>query len=251
MTVNWSKNNSEVTKLFGDLETLVLGSYWSMNIEARLGEPYGVMYGNGYLRDDQGNLLLTSGGNLRRDPERRILGNYNPDWNGGIANRFSLGAFDLSVLVDGQRGGDIFSVTNWFGEYAGVLKSTLRGREIDFCDPGIIIDGILPDGTRNTSVAVCPEDFFGRNYGINEASIDDASYIKLREVRLGYQLPTSWVSWTGFSAGSFSLIGRNLALWSNIENIDPETAFDASNVQGIEFGQFPSVRSWGFSLSLR
>ena len=251
MTVNWSKNNSEVTKLFGDLETLVLGSYWSMNIEARLGEPYGVMYGNGYLRDDQGNLLLTAGGNLRRDPERRILGNYNPDWNGGIANRFSLGAFDLSVLVDGQRGGDIFSVTNWFGEYAGVLKSTLRGREIDFCDPGIIIDGILPDGTRNTSVAVCPEDFFGRNYGINEASIDDASYIKLREVRLGYQLPTSWVSWTGFSAGSFSLIGRNLALWSNIENIDPETAFDASNVQGIEFGQFPSVRSWGFSLSLR
>ena len=251
MTVNWSKNNSEVTELFGDLETLVLGTYWSMNIEARKGEPYGVMYGNGYLRDDQGRLLLTAGGMPQRDPERRILGNYNPDWNGGIANRFSLGAFDLSVLVDGQRGGDIFSVTNWFGEYAGVLKSTLRGREIDFCDPGIIVNGILPDGSTNTSVAVCPEDYFGRNYGINEASIDDASYVKLREVRLAYQLPTKWVSWTGFSAGSFSLIGRNLALWSNIENIDPETAFDASNVQGIEFGQFPSVRSWGFSLSLR
>ena len=251
MTVNWSKNNSEVTELFGDLETLVLGDYWSMNIEARKGEPYGVMYGNGYLRDDQGRLLLTAGGMPQRDPERRILGNYNPDWNGGIANRFSFGAFDMSVLVDGQRGGDIFSVTNWFGEYAGVLQSTLRGREIDFCDPGIIVDGILPDGSANTNVSVCPEDYFGRNYGINEASIDDASYIKLREVRIGYQLPTSWVSWTGFSSGSFSLIGRNLALWSNIENIDPETAFDASNVQGIEFGQFPSVRSWGFSLSFR
>jgi hypothetical protein len=155
------------------------------------------------------------------------------------------------MLLDGQMGGDIFSVTNWFGEYAGVLESSLRGREVDFCDPGIIVDGILPDGSRNTSVAVCPEDYFGRNYGINEASIDDASYIKLRELRLGYQLPTSWVAWTGFSSGSFSLIGRNLGLWSRIENIDPETAFDASNVQGIEFGQFPSVRSWGFSMSLR
>ena len=251
MTVNWSKNTSEVTELFGDLETLVLGSYWSLNIEARLGEPYGVFFGNGYLRDDQGNLLLTAAGMPQRDPVRRILGNYNPDWIGGIQNRFSYGSFDLSVLVDGQAGGDIFSVTNWFGEYAGVLESSLRGRETDFCDPGIIQDGILPDGTRNTTQVVCPQDFFGRNFGINEASIDDASYIKLREVRLGYELPTEWVSWLGFSGGNFALIGRNLALWSNIENIDPETSFDASNVQGIEFGQFPTARSIGFALSLR
>jgi hypothetical protein len=55
----------------------------------------------------------------------------------------------------------------------------------------------------------------------------------------------------GFSGGDVALIGRNLALWSNIENIDPETAFDASNVQGIEFGQFPSARSLGFSISIR
>jgi hypothetical protein len=251
MTVNWSKNNSEVTDLFGDLETLVLGSYWSMNIEARKGEPYGVMYGNGYLRDGSGDLLLTAGGMPQRDPERRILGNYNPDWNAGISQRFSYGAFDLSMLVDGQMGGDIFSVTNWFGEYAGVLESSLRGREVDFCDPGIIVDGILPDGSRNTSVAVCPEDYFGRNYGINEASIDDASYIKLREVRVGYELPDAWVDRVGFRGGNLSLIGRNLFLWSRIENIDPETAFDAGNVQGIEFGQFPTARSIGFSLSLR
>ena len=251
MTVNWSKNNSEVTELFGDLETLVLGSYWSMNIEARLGEPYGVFFGNGYLRDDQGNLLLTASGRIQQDPVRSILGNYTPDWNGGISNRFSFGAFDLSMLVDGQWGGDIFSTTNWWGEYAGVLESSLRGREVDFCDPGIINDGILPDGTQNTSVSVCPMTQFHGNYGKQESAIDDASYIKLREVRIGYQLPTSWVSWTGFSSGNFSLIGRNLGLWSKIENIDPETAFDASNVQGIEFGQLPTVRSWGFSLSLR
>ena len=255
MTVNWSKNTSEVTELFGDLETLVLGSYWSMNIEARLNEPYGAFYGNGYLRNDNGDLMLTSGGLPQQDPVRRVLGNYNPDWIAGVQNRFSWGPMDVSVLVDGQSGGDVFSVTNWFGEYAGVLQSSLQGREIDFCDPGIVVGGILPDGSRNgdgaNEVMVCPQDYFGRNFGINAASIDDASYIKLREVRLGYELPDAWVDRVGFTGGNLSLIGRNLFLWSRIENIDPETAFDASNVQGIEFGQFPTARSIGFSLSLR
>jgi TonB-linked SusC/RagA family outer membrane protein len=268
MTVNWSKNTSEVTELFGDLETLVLGSYWSMNIEARKGEPYGVFFGNGYRKDDQGRWLLDSRGRPQTDPERRILGNYNPDWVGGIQNRFSYGPLDLSVLVDGQSGGDIFSTTNWFGEYSGVLESSIRGRENDICDPGIVVDGVLPDGSINgdgvNDVTVCPEAYFHRNFGNHEASIDDASYIKLREIRLGYtinaaspgasaggSLPQRFISQLGFSGVDIALIGRNLALWSNIKNIDPETAFDASNVQGIEFGQFPTARSLGFSVSIR
>lgn len=259
MTVNWGKNNSEVTELYGDLETLVLGSYWSMNIEARLGEAYGVFFGNGYLTengDGTGAWLLDSRGRPQRDTKRRILGNYNPDWIGGISNRFSYGPLDLSVLVDGQKGGDIFSVTNWFGEYAGVLESTLRGRETDFCDPGIVVAGIMPDGSVNgdgvDDVTVCPESYFGRNYGNQAAGIDDATYFKLREVRLGYQIPAKFMGRFGFSGGDIAIIGRNLLLWApNIDNIDPETAFDASNVQGIEFGQYPSARSFGLSLSIR
>jgi hypothetical protein len=199
-----------------------------------------------------------------------VLGNYNPDWTGGIQNRFSYGPAELSVLVDGQRGGNVFSVTDWFGEYAGVLESSLRGRENDVgpgvgplgapnasgvrapigCDPGIIVEGVLPNGSANT-YPICPVTYFGRNFGIHEASIVDASYIKLREVRLGYRLPSRVVTRFGFSGGNVALIGRNLALWSKAENIDPETAFDASNVQGIEFGQHPTARSIGFSLSIR
>jgi TonB-linked SusC/RagA family outer membrane protein len=255
MTLNWGKNSSEVTELFGDLETLVLGEYWSMNIEARKGEPYGAFFGNGYLKDEQGRWILDSRGRPRTDPERRILGNYNPDWVGGIQNRFSYGPWELSVLVDGQYGGDIFSTSNWFGEYSGVLESTLRGREDDTCEPGIVVEGVLPNGSVNgdgvDDVTVCPQDYFHRNFGNHEAGIDDASYIKLREVRLGFALPTSLMQRFGFSGGDLSLIGRNLFLWSKIDNIDPETAFDASNVQGIEFGQHPTARSLGFSISIR
>jgi TonB-linked SusC/RagA family outer membrane protein len=282
MTVNWSKNNSQVRELYGDLETLVLGTYWSLDVEARGPRrdengrvveyyPYGTLFGNGYLRDDQGRLMLTASGVPRVDPTRRVLGNYNPDWTGGIQNRFRFGPAELSVLVDGQKGGNVFSVTDWFGEYAGVLESSLRGRENDMapgigplgapnattgvrnpigCDPGIVVQGILPDGSENT-YPICPTTYFGRNFGIHEASLLDASYVKLREIRLGYTIPERFMGRFGFSGGSLALIGRNLALWSKAENIDPETAFDASNVQGIEFGQHPTARSIGFSLSIR
>ena len=194
-------------------------------------------------------------GRPQRDPTRKILGNYNPDWVGGIQNRFGYGAFDLSVLVDGQYGGDIFSTTNWFGEYSGVLESSLRGRENDICDPGLVVPGVLPNGSVNgdgvDDVTVCPELYFHRNFSIDQSGIDEASYIKVREVRLGYRIPESFMSRLGFSGGDIALIGRNLFLWSKIDNIDPETAFDASNVQGIEFGQHPTARSLGFSVSIR
>lgn len=266
LTLNWAKNNSQVRELYRDLETLVLQSYWSLDVEARGPRrdengkvveyyPYGTMFGNGYLTDDEGRWMLSEGGLPRRDPVRRVLGSYTPDWSGGIQNRFAFGAFDLSVSFDGQWGGDIFSTTKWFGEYAGVLESSLRGRENDFCDPGIVVEGVLPDGSINgdgvDDVTVCPMDYFHANFGNNEAGMVDASYVKLREVRLGVELPSRWVSKIGFTGGQFALIGRNLALWSDAENIDPETAFDASNIQGLEFGQYPTARSLGFSVTFR
>jgi TonB-linked SusC/RagA family outer membrane protein len=260
VSLNWGKNNSQVRELLGGRETLVLGTYWSLDIEARAPQggkyyAYGTMFGNGYLRDAQGRLLLTSTGRPRTDPVRRILGNYNPDWNGGIQNRFSYKSFAMSVLFDGQMGGNIFSTTKWFGEYSGVLESTLRGRENDFDDPLIVVPGILPDGSVNgdgvADVATSAEGYFHRNFGNHETGIIDASYLKLRELRLSYQLPARVASRFGFSGGEVALIGRNLALWAKNDNIDPETAFDASNVQGIEFGQFPTARSLGFSVTFR
>jgi TonB-linked SusC/RagA family outer membrane protein len=89
MTLNWSKNTSKVTELHGDLETLVLGSYWSMNIEARKGEPYGAFFGNGYLKDEQGRWILDAGGRPRTHGSRPKQGHYKTDWYGGIKKRLS------------------------------------------------------------------------------------------------------------------------------------------------------------------
>jgi TonB-linked SusC/RagA family outer membrane protein len=278
LTVNWSKNTSKVTELYEGIETLVLAmaggnTYWYVNVEARQGEPYGTLLGNPVLRcgvtedpayDDicagnEGLPILGEDGNTQVDPVRRVLGNYNPDWIGGIQNRFSWGRWDLSFLFQGQYGGDVYSVSDYLGKYAGVLEVTLEGRENDWDDPGVLVRGVFDNGTTNEGeingengldVRVVAQDYWEGIWDKHSESILDATYVKLRELRIGYELPGSWVKWTGFNGGKFSLIGRNLLLWSKCDNIDPETAFDASNVQGIEFGQHPSVRSYGFSLSL-
>jgi outer membrane receptor protein involved in Fe transport len=268
VTVNWAKNTSKVDELYGDLQTLVLGGQWSLNIEARKGYPYGAMFANDALRCNdaeitagsctsaqKGMLILSSGGLPQVNPVRTVVGNYTPDWNGGIRNRFSYGPWDLSVLVDGQHGGNVFSVTEWFGTQAGVLARTLNGRETSPTDPGIVVKGVLPDGSINgvdKTLTVTAMDYYHNWWGNQALAVDNASYFKLREVRLGYQLPASVMHRMGFSSGDIALVGRNLMLWTSANNnIDPETAYNSGNVQGIESGQFPSARSYGFSLSIR
>jgi hypothetical protein len=262
MQANFGRNFSKVADLTGDLSTVVLGTYWSLNVEARKGEPYGALFGNGYLRDSQGRILVSASGLPRRDPVRRVLGNYNPDWVGSLRNSFRYRGLDLSFMLDTRQGGELFSVTQMFGRYAGVLGETAVGRCVvggatggmPACDAstGIIVPGAKVVGTDTVpnDIAISAERYFHSLYGNHEAQIYDASYVKLREATLGYTLPATMTRRLGVSAMNVALIGRNLALWTDVPNIDPETGFDASNVQGLEFGQLPTPRSIGFSVSV-
>lgn len=243
VTVNYARNRSKVAELYGDLQTVSLGGYWSLTVEARKNEPYGALYGNPYLRDDKGQLVL-SDGLPQADPTKRVLGNYNPDWTGGINNSFGYKGLDFSFLFDTKQGGELFSVTHMFGRYAGVLTETLAGR-----DGGLVIDGVNEDGSVNTT-NVSAENYNHSLYGIHEASIFDASFIKLRELKLGYALPARMAGRFNVSSLYMSLVGRNLWLDAKVPHIDPETAFNSGNSQGLEFGQFPSARSFGFHLTV-
>jgi TonB-linked SusC/RagA family outer membrane protein len=246
VTANFAKNNSEVAELYGDLETLVLGTYWSLTVEARKGEPYGALYGFGYVRDSQGNIVVGANGRPLRSSSKRVLGNYNPDWIGGLSNSFRYRGFDFSFLVDTKQGGEVFSVTNMFGRYAGVLEETLEGRE-----GGLVVEGVMVNAAGDTvpnTTNVSAESYNHGLYGLHEAHVFDASFVKLREMKLGYTLPSSLTDRMGVSGLHVSLIGRNLWLNTNTPHIDPETAFDATNAQGLEFGQLPSARSIGLNV---
>jgi TonB-linked SusC/RagA family outer membrane protein len=247
ITANYGRNRNRVDELYGDLQTVQLGSFWYLSVEARRGQPYGSMFGVGYQRDSATHEILLDEGLPLPEPssKKRVLGNYTPDWTGGLDNTFHYRGFDFGFLFDTRQGGNIYSVGNMWGSYAGVLKNT------EFRpDTGLLIKGIdLATGQENTT-HVRAEDYWHSLYPIQEAWIYDASFIKLREARFGFNLPARWIRNTGFHNAHISLVGRNLFLWTDAPNIDPETAFSATNVQGFEMGQMPTVRSFGFQLSV-
>ena len=251
VNVNWAKNNSDVVSLTGGVSRFVIGSYWGISVTADQGQPYGNLVGVDWKHDNSGHIVVDASGLPIPDNTQVVLGNYNPKWNGGITNTFTYNDVSLSLLFDGQYGGNIYSVTKWFGQYSGVLANTLDGRQKDWCAPGLVVaNSVHEDGTPNTT-AVCPQTFWENTFYANSPGIIDASYLKLRDARLSFNLPHRFVQRMGFSTATFSLVGHDLFLWSKNDVIDPETNFDASNVQGVEQGQLPTPRSIGFTLSIQ
>ena len=111
-----------------------------------------------------------------------------------------------------------------------------------------------PDGTYSpNSIQIDAEDYWHRTFSGQEEGVYDASFVKLREIKLGFDLPTSLIEKTPFQGINISLIGRNLwILHSNVPNVDPESsAYGASNGQGFEVNGIPSVRSYGGGISIK
>ena len=250
LDLNFAKNTNEVVSL-GGLESLVLGGQWSMTLEAREGLPYGAIVGTYFERSPSGDVIYENG-LPKIAGGTKILGNITPDWTGGANFTFSYKNLTLNALVDAKIGGDIYTMTNTWGRFAGILAETVVGRET-----GIVGDGVmLVDGAYvPNNVVVSAEAYNKRAYSnsIVESSVFDASYVKLRQVMLTYKLPKKLISKTLFTDVNFSLVGRNLAiLHKNVPHIDPESSFSDDNAeQGQEFGQLPSARSIGFNLQLK
>lgn len=258
--VNWAKNNSAVEDLPEGVNEILLNSNWGMRLMAREGEPYGTLVGRRVKRTPDGQIILNNGlpvldVDANGSNTNFNLGTITPDWTGGIRNTFTFGPLSLSALVDMRQGSDIFSMTYIFGRYAGVLEESLEGRNsLDEIINGYAYDGVIDngDGTfRPNDVKVDAETWNAYYYARrHDRGVFDASFIKLREVTLTYQFPKSIVSKLPVSNLSLAAYGRNIALLhSNVPHIDPETAFDSSTaMQGIEFGQLPSARTYGLTL---
>ncbi|MDP9278712.1 MAG: TonB-dependent receptor, partial [Gemmatimonadota bacterium] len=251
-TLNWARNRSRVVDLAPDVETIILGSggFGDVVVEARKGEPYGAIRGYRYARDAGGNILVDGGFPVREDT-LSVLGNIQPKWTGGWGNQFSFGNFSINTLLDARKGGKLYSVTNMFGEYAGVLANSIPGRENDWNDPGVVVKGIDDvTGLPNTT-AITAEEYYHNLFGYTERYVYDAGYVKLRELRLSYNLPASWANKImGAHGASIAFTGRNLKMWTNVPNIDPEFAYSSRNDQGIEVNMSPNPRSLGFNLRI-
>ena len=254
VAVNWARNQNRVIELADGLTTYTLGTVRGMTIEARVGQPYGTFFGQGFARDPSGNIIYDKSGYPTLNPTRRILGSFTPKWLGGLQNTFTYKSVSLSTLIDVKYGGDIFSQSVNIGRYTGVLAETALGRET-----GIVGEGVVNTGTATEPVYVpnttkiSSEEWHHKYYALtnNEGTIFDGSYVKLREVRLSYVLSNQLIKKLPVRDITVSVVGRNLWLiHSNVPHIDPETSFyNDGNLQGIENGQIPTTRSVGFNIS--
>jgi TonB-linked SusC/RagA family outer membrane protein len=261
--VNWAANRSRVVELDkeGLLTNYVIGTLGAQ-VVAAVGQRYGSLYGTAYKRNDEGRIIVDENGRPKADPNNKILGHYTPDWSGGLSNTFTYRNVELSVLIDAAIGGSLYSGSAQTGYYAGVYAETLPGRAADFGgltyvddkgrtrDDGVIFDGVTEDGQPNTQI-LSAENYYKASYSINEAYIYDASFIKLREVKLRYTFPRKLIRPLRVEGLSLSFVVRNPAfLYRETTHIDPEAAFNTSNVQGVETLSLPTSRSFGFNVNL-
>lgn len=251
---NYSANNQEVVELAEGLEDLALTSGFSgLSIRAEPGESFG-LYGSAWARNDDGDIIIDETTGLRQAGDRERLGDILPDFQLGIGTGFTYKNFSFSALVDISVGGVMFSRTVSSLRGQGLAEETLENRGQIFIDEGVIE---LADGTfaPNTVPVRSMQDFW-TNYTNNsntEGSVFDADYAKLREITLGYQLPSSVVKGTFIRSLSIGVEARNLWLiHSKVPHVDPEASFFGPSLAGgaanIEFWSVPSARSIGFNL---
>lgn len=259
---NFAKNMNTVLELTDGTENLRLTSLFGPSLEARVGQPYGVIMGTDYVYDDQGRKMVDQAtGRYLVSDEVKPLGSVLADFTGGVSTTLSYKGISLSLLFDFQSGGRIFSLTNTWGKYSGMLEETAAN---GIRESGIVVDGVAATQDANTgvwtstgaanttSIAAQSHFFSNQGYRINAADIYDASFVKLREARLGYTFPNKIFGKTPFRDVSISIVGRNLAiLHKNVPHVDPEAALSSGNIQGFEGGQLPTERSIGLNLSLK
>ncbi len=250
-TMNWNfaQNDNKIVSLYEGVKTYQLtNAPFRARLLAVEGEAYGAIYGTDFTYDANGNKII--GANGRYTPSAiKNLGSTLPDYNMGLRNSFKYKNLSLSFLFDMQKGGKYFSTSHMWGMYSGMIEeSALGGNRAD----GVVLDGVLADGTRNTK-NISAQAWGAMHYNVVDAlNVFDASYIKLRDLTIGYDLPKSLIG--GYLEGvRISAFGRNLLAWNLAwEGMDPEnTSYGSGNIQGLEGGSLPSTRQYGVNVNFK
>jgi len=241
MTITYTRIRNKVLSINGS--TQQIGNGFTSIV---VGQPYGVLYGTRYARNAQGTLLIDDTGLPYSDGSQGVIGNINPNWTGGVTSTFKYKRLSLSCFFDVKNGGQIQNNVDSYGYFYGTPKVTEnRGPRVV---PGIVAS----TGAANTT-AVDGQAYYQRLSGIAESTVQDDSYIKLRNISLGYSLTPVWLKGTPFKKVNLSVTGRNLWIYApHFTGGDPEvSSFGSSNgSQGVYSFATPTSKSIDFSLKL-
>ena len=271
----FTQNKSTVERLIAGVDRLILPNVITETISSGLepGLPFGYLRGTKVLRDSSGKLLINPAtGGMIAAPDEGFIGDPNPDYKLGITNTFTFKGFELSVLFDMTKGGDIYSETISSLLGRGVTLDT-KDRETTFIIPGVYGDPntgqpILGNGKEIANhTQITSNDLYfsidqagklGATFGFNtpgEFLVYDATVYRLREITLAYDFPKSLYKNLPIGSLSLSVSGRNL--WYLAPNTPKYTRFDpevnsygATTQQGIELSAAPTTRRFGVNLNV-
>ena len=256
-SINYTTNQAIVEDLGQNTDQIVYAGFSTRGNAAIPGLPLTSMIGTSVARDDQGRPLVDASGSYRTNNDTNyktnkyaLIGDSNPDFIANIGNTITYGNLSLNVLFNASIGGDMYSsfIMTLLGR--GITTDTLD-RELPY-----ILPGVLADGSPNNKMIDNATTYFGNLIlGGDELRTWDASVLRLSEVSLTYDIPSSWLDKTPFGAASISAQGFNL--WYDAYNTpdginyDPNIAgLGVGNGSGFEYFNGVSARRYGVSLKL-
>jgi TonB-linked SusC/RagA family outer membrane protein len=252
ISANWSKNKNKVTSLAAGLNQYEPESgFGNPSYVAIVGKPLGMLFGNDFLRDANGNIIINNAGLPSADPTQKIIGDTNPDWLAGIRNSFSYKGLTLSAFLDIRHGGDV-----WNGTRGRIQRYGLSAESAENDRGTYVIPGVHADGSVNTT-PVTAQNYFAQYKGdvlqVQSQNIETVNWVRLRDVSVSYRF-------NDLQKGNFkyvqnleiTLSGRNLWLNTNYKGVDPETSLTGagSHIQGFDYFNNPGSKAVSLAIKI-
>ena len=261
LRTNFTRNISEVTAIADGINQVGIEGYSDLGNFAIIGEQYGIIQGTALQRAPNGQPVVGPNGVYLDDPDLAVLGDPNPNFQLNYGGALTVFGVRLNALLTYSDGGVMYATTPSTLMGRGILEETGFDRFVPVIAPGVKESGeVNADGSPvyvPNDIQITSTQHYWQNGGVfhDEMRVYDATYLKLREVSVAYDLPKSLLSNTPFGAITLTLSGQNL--WFRAygfpegANFDPEVAsLGVGNGQGFELMNVPTAKQFGGSLRL-
>ena len=231
--VNYTRIKNDVLELAPNVPYLQFAGFTNPGIFAFPNSPYGVIYGSHFKRNTSGVMLLDDDGYPQVAEDLAIIGNATPKWLGGLTSDINYKNFLFSFVLDLKQGGQILNLDGHYLDFYGTTKITENR------DGTKVFDGIIEStGKQSTIAAPTDQNYYRNIYSVtDETSLSDASYLKLRQVTLGYRFGAGILKNSFIKSLSLNVTGTNFILHKKYSGSDPEVSLNGSN-NGQGFANF-------------